>query len=134
MKDLAGIIAILVVIGFPIATVLVVKILSIRSLHNEKMGLINQGIIPPSAPQRKPTPNRLVSLRNAVVLIFLAIGLILGLIVTEFWIINEDMQFWIIASSIILFLGVGYLVYFILTKDMLLSESEDDNTEDKIIS
>ena len=42
----------------------------------ERMGLINQRIIPQDLPDRvKADPNRMVSLRNGIVLIALGIGL-----------------------------------------------------------
>ena len=48
MEDLIPIIAILCTIGLPIATGLVIGLTSVKNDHKERMGLINQGIIPPN--------------------------------------------------------------------------------------
>lgn len=129
LTGIVFIIAILVVIGLPIATVLVITIFSIKRQHNERMALISQGIVPPNTPQKKPIPNRLVSLRNGTVLVSLAVGLLIGLLITEYWIINDDMQFWIIGSSVTLFLGIGYLIYYMFTRNTL--PIQDENIEEE---
>lgn len=66
MDDLIGIIAILCAVGLPIVTGLVIGLTSANNNHKERMGLINQGIIPPNKTKMKSNPNRLVSLRNGM--------------------------------------------------------------------
>ena len=82
MDELVPVIAILTTIGLPIATGLVLGVISMRSKHRERMGLINQGIIPPDTPERKANPNRMVSLRNGIVLMSLGVGISVGYL---FW-------------------------------------------------
>ena len=76
MNDVAGIIAILSAVALPIATGLVIGLTSVKNQHRERMGLINQGIIPPDTPERKASPNRMVSLRNGIVLMSIGVGLV----------------------------------------------------------
>jgi sterol desaturase/sphingolipid hydroxylase (fatty acid hydroxylase superfamily) len=82
------------------------------------MALINQGIIPPNEPKKKTNPNRLVSLRNGIILAALGIGILVGFLCSQYLVIGEENKFWIMSASIVFFLGVGYLVYFLVTRNM----------------
>lgn len=119
MDELVPVIAILTTIGLPIATGLVLGVISMRSKHRERMGLINQGIIPPDTPERKASPNRMVSLRNGIVLMSIGVGLVVGYLFGHFVLENDEVfMFWVLAASVLLFLGLGYLVYFYVTRNM----------------
>lgn len=118
MDELVPVIAILTTIGLPIATGLVLGVISMRSKHRERMGLINQGIIPPDTPERKASPNRMVSLRNGIVLMSIGVGLVVGYLFGHFVLENDEVfMFWVLAASVLLFLGLGYLVYFYVTRN-----------------
>ncbi len=127
---LIPIIAILSTIALPIATGLILGFKKINSNHKERMGLIQQGIIPPDAP-RKPkqqtTPNRYVSLRNGIILISLGIGFIAGFLGIKYLVIGEDNPFFFFAASIIFFLGIGFLVFFMITRNVKEYNSIDSN-------
>ncbi len=114
---LIPIIAIISIFALPIITALILIFKKISSTHKERMGLIEQGIIPPNQSKRKRTPNRYVSLRNGIVLIALGIGLIVGFLGTNYLVIGENNPFMFVISSIVLFLGIGYTVFFLITKD-----------------
>ncbi|HTN68619.1 MAG TPA: DUF6249 domain-containing protein [Dysgonamonadaceae bacterium] len=133
METLVAVISILSIFALPIITALVLIFKKISSTHKERMGLIEQGIIPPNEPKRKRTPNRYVSLRNGIVLIALGIGVIVGFLGTNYLVIGENNPFLFLVASVILFLGVGYTVFFLITKDTtdyknvnLDSDLEDD--------
>jgi hypothetical protein len=97
------------------------------------MGLIKQGIIPPVAPKRKPkqqsTPNRYVSLRNGIILISLGIGFITGFLGVKYLVIGEDNPFFFLAASIVLFLGIGFLVFFLITRNVKEYNNLDTNSD-----
>src|SRR5690554_7008072 len=78
MLQLIGLIAVICIFGLPIIAGIVLGLKAIKSRNEERMGLINQGIIPPDSPKRKADPNRLVSLRNGILFIALGIGIIVG--------------------------------------------------------
>jgi sterol desaturase/sphingolipid hydroxylase (fatty acid hydroxylase superfamily) len=119
MEDvLIPIVAILSTIALPIVTALVLILKKLNADHNERMALINQGIIPPNEPKKKTNPNRLVSLRNGIILAALGIGIIVGFLCSQYLVIGEENKFWIMSASIVFFLGVGYLVYFLATRNM----------------
>lgn len=116
---LVSIVAIVGVFGFPI--VLLWVILEIRKVNlrnKERMALISQGIIPEEDVRAKRSPNRFVSLRNGIVLIGISIGILVGFSVSEGMALTDEKAFWIYTSSILLFLGIGYLIYFFTTRNM----------------
>jgi sterol desaturase/sphingolipid hydroxylase (fatty acid hydroxylase superfamily) len=115
---LIPIVAILSTIALPIVTALVLILKKLNADHNERMALINQGIIPPNEPKKKTNPNRMVSLRNGIILAALGIGIIVGFLCSQYLVIGEENKFWIMSASIVFFLGVGYLVYFLATRNM----------------
>lgn len=126
MGDLLPIIAILVTVGLPIATGLVLGAISMKNKHSERMGLINQGIIPPDTTPRKANPNRMVSLRNGIVLISIGIGLAVGFLTGKYvFLADDDLMFWVLGSSVVLFLGLGYLTYFYVTRNMPEMQERD---------
>ena len=112
------IVSILSAVALPIVTALVLILRKLNADHNERMALINQGIIPPNEPKKKTNPNRLVSLRNGIILAALGIGILVGFLCSQYLVIGEENKFWIMSASIVFFLGVGYLVYFLVTRNM----------------
>lgn len=130
MEDLIGIIAILIAVGLPVVSAFVIVLTSIRAKHQERMGLISQGVIPPDTVKMKANPNRYVSLRNGIVLISLGIGMFVGYMVAMKYTTEDSQVFYIMLSSIVLFLGFGYLVYFLITRKMYLSHEEQDVAQD----
>ncbi len=130
---LIPIVGIICMIGLPIVTGMVLGILRIKATNMERMGLINQGIIPPDSPKkRRGTPNLLVSLRNGIVLIALGIGIIVGLLCSEYLIIDrENLFFWVIGASVVFFLGVGYLTYFLVVQKMPHLEQRESEEGEK---
>ncbi|NMB06287.1 MAG: hypothetical protein GX976_07930 [Bacteroidales bacterium] len=127
MEDLIPIVAILCAVGLPIATGLVIGLNAIRNEHRERMGLIEQGIIPPNKTKQKSNPNRLVSLRNGIVLIALGIGIIVGFLCSEYLVIGHGNEFWVTGASVVFFLGIGYLVYFLATRKMFFGPQQEEN-------
>lgn len=112
-------ISILSAVALPIVTGLVIGIILMKNRHKEKMGLISQGIIPPTTAREKANPNRMVALRNGIVLIGVGIGLVVGFVLAQYVLSDsDDFRFWVVAASVVLFLGLSYVVYFLLTRNM----------------
>jgi hypothetical protein len=132
------------VFGLPMITAIVLGYKWIGARHTERIGLINQGIMPESRSSiKKPNPNRLVSLRNGIVLAFLAIGIVAGFLLpnlSEFSTRNGGFEidgylieiatggFFTVTVSIVFFLGLGYLTYFFVSRKM---EKEEEEIEDE---
>ncbi|HHV86772.1 MAG TPA: hypothetical protein GXX42_13325 [Petrimonas sp.] len=124
------IIAILCTIGLPIGFGMYLGLTSIRAEHKERMDLIRQGIIPPERMKKKANPNRLVSLRNGIVLIALGIGIIVGFLCSEYLTIGQDNEFWIIGASVVFFLGLGFLAYFLVTQKMPSAQQKEETDQE----
>jgi hypothetical protein len=127
------IIAILSTVALPVIVGSILIFNKINSTHKERMGLIQQGIIPPETPRRKPkeqnTPNRYASLRNGIILVTLGIGFIVGFLGIKYLVIGEDNPFFFFAASILLFLGIGFLVFFLITRNVKEYNSFDTNSD-----
>lgn len=116
-ETLVAVVAVFSIFALPLITAMVLILKKLSSTHKERMGLIQQGIIPPNEPKRKSTPNRYRSLRNGVLLIALGVGLIVGFLGANYLPMSEDNSFLFVTASIVLFLGIGYTVFFLITKD-----------------
>ncbi len=121
MDGLVEVLGVIFAVGLPIVAGMVLGIQWIKARNRERMGLINQGIIPPDSPRRRRyrSPNRLVSLRNGIVLIALGIGIIVGFLCSEHLAIGQGNKFWVTGASVVFFLGVGYLTYFLVVQKQM---------------
>ena len=125
-----GLVAILSAVTLPIVAGLIVGYQFIASRHRERMGLINQGIIPPETSKKKSDPNRMVSLRNGIVLVSLGIGVIVGILSIENLVLEDSVKFFVMASAILVFLGIGYLVYFFLSQKIEKKDIQEEAQQD----
>lgn len=115
MRDLVPIVGILCAIGLPVVLggMILLKLLS--SDKKVRMELARQGIIPP--PEGKTAPNKYRSLRNGFLCVGIAIGLVLGVIVSPYIARTLDYQYLVISSSVLLFLGFAYILFYLIVKD-----------------
>ena len=126
MGELIGLVAVICIFGLPLIAGIVLGLRAMKNRNQERMGLINQGIIPPDTPKKKSDPNKMVSLRNGIVLISLGIGIIVGFLCSEYLVIGQGNEFWVTGASVVFFLGVGYLIYFLVTQKMPLSKHKEE--------
>ena len=115
------IIAIICVFGLP-AWVLV-KLIS--SNNKERIELARHGIVMPE--RVKPSPNKYRSLRNGILCIGVALGIILGLIIMPYYKSSEDYSNYIVfmdyvkslilCSTTIFSLGLSYLVFYFIVRN-----------------
>jgi hypothetical protein len=126
MGDLIGLIAVICIFGLPIIAGIILGMKAMKSRNEERMGLINQGIIPPDAPSRKSTPNKYIALRNGILFITLGIGIIVGFLCSEYLVIGQGNEFWITGASVVFFMGVGYLTYFLVSLKISHTTQKED--------
>ncbi|MFT3995219.1 MAG: hypothetical protein QM660_12980 [Dysgonomonas sp.] len=116
LSNIVPVLGILCCIGLPIFMGMYIAIKSISTKHTERMELIRQGIVPTD--QTKPIPNKYRSLRNGILCIGIALGLIIGYIVILSTGADEDSGVLIIGSSVLFFLGAAYVLFFFVTRDI----------------
>ncbi len=132
-QELVPIFGILGVFFAPVLAIWIILEFRKSKLRNsERMALIAQGIIPPeeTRTKQKSNPNRFVSLRNGIVLIGLAIGILVGFFISEQMQLINEKAFWIYTASILLFLGIGYLIYFFVTRNMSMNDANNNLIEE----
>lgn len=127
MDGLLPILTIISIFAVPPIAIAFVLLKFNASKRTERMALINQGIIPQDA-ERKRTPNRLRTLRTALGAIGAGIGVVIGIILNNYAFTGlSDMEmFAVLLGSIFLFFGIGYVIYFIISKDRIDAEGLDD--------
>lgn len=128
MNDLVPIFGVLGVFFAPVVLVWVILEYRKSKLRNsERMALIAQGIIPAEEEIKlnKTNPNRFVSLRNGIALVGIAVGIIVAFLISEWMGFYEEKAFAIYTASILLFLGIGYLIYFFVTREMKMPINDE---------
>jgi hypothetical protein len=119
MNNLVAIITILSSVALPIILGINIALRSMNNRHTERMELIKQGIVPP---MEEKTPNKYKTLRNGILSFGIALGLGIGLLIGWKLELNEDAMFWSVAPSILLFLGLAYVVFFMLVRKQNLND------------
>lgn len=128
MEDFLGFWAITCAVALPIVFAIVALCVIVKSRHEERMKMIEKGII--LAEPEKPA-NRYPALRNGLFMIGLALGIIVGILVQPlFW--GGDFDLLIVPMFAVLFGGLAFVLYFYLSRKMLLKEeTEDDENKRK---
>lgn len=123
MFQATSIIAIICTIGLPVIVAGLVIMKAISSNKKERLELAKQGIIPP--PETKTAPNKYQMLRNGFLCLGLALGLIIGVIITLDMNTPVDYQYMIISGSTIFGLGLAYIAFYMAVRNK--KELDEDN-------
>ena len=91
------IIAIICAVGLPVLAVAFVLVKLITSNNKERLELARHGIIPPAS--AKPAPNKYRSLRNGILCIGIAAGIIIGLLLISCISFAKNVEFLVLCSS-----------------------------------
>jgi hypothetical protein len=103
---------------------------AIYTKHKERMRLIEKGITPEEArkfftdSEKKPR-NRFSALKWGILFLFLGTGIFIANILSQFYDFNDGVLF----GLVILFLGLGFLVYF-----LIISKASKNNTATDLVS
>lgn len=115
--------AIVCVFGLPVLAVAFVLVKLITSNNKERLELARHGIVPPV--RTKPSPNKYRSLRNGILCIGIAVGLVAGIIFTLYREYEYYVEFLVICSSTILCLGLSYIIFYLIVKDKNLENEAE---------
>lgn len=125
MEGITGIISVILVFVIPLFA-LYLSLQNSRLKNQENMELIKQGIIPPQADKSKPTPNKYRSLRNGFLCIGIGLGLVVGMIAQRYYDVGMKDSLPIMGASILLFLGIAYVAFFLVVKDKNFDKNSDN--------
>jgi len=123
INSLVPILAIICLFALPVLVTGYVLVKLITSNNKERLELARHGIIPPVRP--KPSPNKYRSLRNGILCIGIAVGVVLGLIFSTHKGYEYYVEFLIISSSTILCLGLAYIIFYFIVKNKNLENEEE---------
>jgi len=115
MGILVAIIAIICIFGLPVILGAYVLVKLITSNNKERLELAKHGIVPPA--KSKPAPNKYRSLRNGMLCIGIALGLIIGMVLTVGSMYEYYVEFLMITTSTIMGMGIAYIVFYLMVKN-----------------
>ena len=119
---LIPILAIICAVGLPVVLGAYILIKLIGSNNKERLELARHGIVMPE--RVKPSPNKYRSLRNGILCIGVAIGIIIGLVLTTTNLYDYHVEFMVICSSTIFCLGLSYIIFYLIVKNKNLENEE----------
>lgn len=114
-ETLVAVLAVFGIFILPVGSVAFLLYYLLKTRNNQRMEMLRQGLVPSS--QMKAAPNKFTSLRNGCLFLGLAVGIIMGLTAINLLECDDMSCFLIMLSSSILFLGVGYIVFYFLVKN-----------------
>lgn len=123
MGELVGIIAVICIFAVPILVIGYVIVRVTTNNNKERLELARQGIIPPS--QSIPSPNKYRSLRNGILCIGIAIGLVTGILFINDQLYVDYIKFLIVCSSTILCMGISYIVFYLMVRNKDLENNAE---------
>lgn len=115
MDALTGILAIVCIFGLPVILGAFVLVKLITSNNKERLELARHGIVPPEK-GKKPSPNRYRALRNGILCMGVALGLVLGIILITSMVFSSYVEFLIVTACTVFFLGLSYVIFFLLVR------------------
>ncbi|RHJ88980.1 DUF6249 domain-containing protein [Parabacteroides bouchesdurhonensis] len=119
------IIAIVCAVGLPVVLGIVACYYTIKGRHEERMAMISNGMIL-EEPEKKA--NRYPALRNGMVMIGLAVGLVMSIVFYPYMYLDNGWMNLTIPTMLLLFAGLAFILYFFISRNMQKKEmQEDDN-------
>lgn len=121
-----AVLGVICAIGLPVLLAIIVSYTLIKSKHQEKMAMIEKGIVFEERDMSGRKPSRYNSLRNGVLMIGLSLGLIVGMVLDTYIDSDSDWGFFLVPGITVLFGGAAFVAYFFLSRRLELKEQEED--------
>lgn len=87
------ILGVICAVGMPVLLGIIASYMTIKSKHEEKMAMIEKGIVLEEAMRPERRPNRYNTLRNGIFMIGLSLGVIVGMMVDSAFTYDSDWFF-----------------------------------------
>lgn len=119
---LIPLVAIICAVGLPVLLLMVLVIRTTRTKHEERMAMIEKGIVL-EEPERKT--NKFNALRNGLLMIGLALGAMAGIFFdSSLSAASNDWEGFSVVIFTVLGGGIAYLIYFFIVLKMMEKEKE----------
>ena len=105
---------------------IIASYMTIKSKHEEKMAMIEKGIVLEEAMRPERRPNRYNTLRNGIFMIGLSLGVIVGMMLDSAFTYDSDWFFLLVPAITIMFGGVAFIIYFFLSRSLMEKERLED--------
>ena len=92
------ILGVICAVGMPVLLGIIASYMTIKSKHEEKMAMIEKGIVLEEAMRPERRPNRYNTLRNGIFMIGLSLGVIVGMMVDSAFTYDSDWFFLLVLS------------------------------------
>lgn len=126
-ETLIVVVSVVCAVGLPVITGLILGYQSMRNRHEQRMNMIDKGIIL-EEPERKA--NRYPALRNGLVMIGLALGILFGILMYPAFPNMDGWEELIIPMMAILFGGIAFIIYFFLSYKMQKKERRENELKE----
>ena len=115
------ILGVICAVGMPVLLGIIASYMTIKSKHEEKMAMIEKGIVLEEAMRPERRPNR-----NGIFMIGLSLGVIVGMMVDSAFTYDSDWFFLLVPAITIMFGGVAFIIYFFLSRSLMEKERLED--------
>lgn len=126
------ILGIICAIGMPVLLAIIASYMSIKSKHEEKMAMIEKGIVLEEAARPERKPNRYSTLRNGIFMMGLALGVIIGMFVDASYSYNNDWFFLLVPAITVMCGGLSFIIYFFLSRYLMEKERIEDEKKARL--
>ena len=116
------ILGVICAVGMPVLLGIIASYMTIKSKHEEKMAMIEKGIVLEEAMRPERRPNRYNTLRNGIFMIGLSLGVIVGMMLDSAFTYDSDWFFLLVPAITIMFGGVAFIIYFFLSRSLMEKE------------
>lgn len=126
------VLGIICAVGMPVLLAVMASYMTIKSKHEEKMAMIDKGIVMEEVARPERKPSRYNTLRNGIFMIGLSLGVIVGMFVNLSIDSSNDWFYLLVPAITILFGGISFVFYFFLSRYLMEKERLEDERKARL--
>jgi MFS family permease len=123
---IVAIIAIISTVLLPVIFISIIGSQYLKQRNAERMAMIEKGIIPEETEKPEKKVNRYAALRNGLLMVGIALGVVLGAMLGPIAVIGKWTMIFVMA---LLFGGLSFVFYFFLSRSMEEKERMKDREQ-----